>query len=180
MNILIFLTGDTHIPYDISKLNRKWFPEQKNLTRNDYVIVLGDFGLYWHSNASYKHWRDWFQSKPFTILWLDGNHENFDWIESMEVTEWHGGKVHQDGNIIHLMRGQVYTIEGKKFFVMGGAASTDKECRRVGVSWWEQEIPSYKEEMEALQLGAVQMLAPTVIACGLLALWLQRRRPAAA
>jgi len=29
-------------------------------------------------------------------------------------------------------------------------------------------------------VGAVQMLAPTVSACGLLAVWLQRRRPAAA
>ena len=44
---MIFLTGDTHIPIDVSKLNTKNFPEQKNLTSDDYVIILGDFGLYW-------------------------------------------------------------------------------------------------------------------------------------
>ena len=41
----IYVTGDTHIPIDISKLNMREFPEQKELTREDYVIILGDFGL---------------------------------------------------------------------------------------------------------------------------------------
>ena len=41
---MICLTGDTHIPNNIAKLNMKNFPEQKNLTRDDYIIVLGDFG----------------------------------------------------------------------------------------------------------------------------------------
>ena len=51
---MIYLTGDTHIPIDISKLNTKNFPEQKNLTRNDYIIIIGDFGLYWHEDKTYK------------------------------------------------------------------------------------------------------------------------------
>lgn len=146
---MIFITGDTHIPIDISKLNTTNFPEQKNLTQDDYLIILGDFGLYWHKDKTYEHWRKWLQEKPFTVLWLDGNHENHEWINNMHVTEWHGGKVHEDGNIIHLMRGQIYNIEGKKFFVMGGAASTDKECRKEGISWWPQEVPSFKDEEEA-------------------------------
>ena len=35
------------MPIDISKLSTKNFKAQKKLTRDDYVIVLGDFGLLW-------------------------------------------------------------------------------------------------------------------------------------
>lgn len=35
----IFLTGDTHNSTDIKKLNIENFKEQKDLTKNDYLIV---------------------------------------------------------------------------------------------------------------------------------------------
>lgn len=149
---MIYLTGDTHIPIDISKLNTISFPEQKQMTREDYVIVLGDFGLLWHEDATYRHWLDWLEKKNFTLLWLDGNHENHDWIERLPIKEWHGGNVHViTENVIHLMRGQIFKIEGKHFFVMGGADSIDKARRQVGISWWPQEVPSAREGMEALE-----------------------------
>lgn len=39
---MIYLTGDTHIPIDIDKLSCKSFPEQREMTRSDYVIVRGE------------------------------------------------------------------------------------------------------------------------------------------
>jgi len=148
---MIYVTGDTHIPLDISKLNTTNFPEQKDMTRDDYVIVLGDFGLLWHQDKEYEHWLAWLKEKPFTLLWLDGNHENHEWIQSLPVETWHGGNVHFIAdNIIHLMRGQIFDLEGKSFFVMGGAMSIDKNVRRTGITWWEQEVPSAREGMEAL------------------------------
>lgn len=148
---MIFVTGDTHIPYDIGKLSMKNFQQQKNLTRKDYVIILGDFGLYWKEDKTYKHWREILTKKNFTILWLDGNHSNFDWIKTFPITEWNGGKVQQtEDNIIHLMRGQVYDIDGLKFFTCGGATSIDKENRIEGQSWWKEEDISYAECEEAL------------------------------
>ncbi|HEY5524985.1 MAG TPA: hypothetical protein VIK26_06565, partial [Clostridium sp.] len=48
-------------------------------------------------------------------------------------------------SIIHLMRGQVFNIEGRKFFCMGGGTSVDKADRIEGKSWWQQEIPSEEE-----------------------------------
>ena len=108
----IYLTGDTHLPLDIEKLNTTSFPEQKKMTRDDYVIVLGDFGLLWHEDKEYLWWKRWLEGKNFTLLWIDGNHENHEWIDSLPVSEWHGGKVHFiSPNIIHLMRGQIFTIE---------------------------------------------------------------------
>ncbi|MDD7520480.1 MAG: hypothetical protein PUK26_00110, partial [Lachnoclostridium sp.] len=55
----------------------------------------------------------------------------------------------QDGNIIHLMRGQVFDIEDKKFFVMGGADSYDRAYRTPHVSWWPQERPSITDICQA-------------------------------
>ena len=45
------------------------------------------------------------------------------------------------------MSGEIFEICGKKFFIMGGASSHDKEWRTPGVSWWAEEIPS-RETME--------------------------------
>ena len=147
----IFLTGDTHIPLDIEKLNTKAFPEQKHLTPNDFLIVLGDFGLLWNEDKTYYWWKQWFENKNFTTLWLDGNHENHDWIDTLPVSEWNGGKVHQiSKNIIHLMRGQVFYLNGKSFFTYGGALSFDKEYRTPGITWWAREEGNYTEEQEAL------------------------------
>ena len=147
---MIYVTGDTHIPIDVSKLNTENFPEQKQMTKSDYVIVLGDFGLYWKKNKTFEYWYKWLQEKPWTTLWLDGNHENHQWINSMEVTEWNGGKVHKDGHIIHLMRGQVYNIEEKTFFIFGGADSIDRIYRQECIDWWAQEVPNFQEINEGL------------------------------
>lgn len=55
------------------------------------------------------------------------------------------------------MRGQVYTIDGRKFFTMGGAESHDKIYRTEGKSWWPQEMPSQEEYDEAIKnLDAVE------------------------
>ena len=51
---MIYVTGDTHIDQDISKLNAKSFPKQKDLTKNDYVIICGDFGGVWFGNHKEK------------------------------------------------------------------------------------------------------------------------------
>lgn len=94
---------------------------------------------------------DWLENKPWTTLFVDGNHENFDMLEAMPVEEWNGGKIHRvRPSVIHLMRGQVFTIRGKKIFTMGGATSIDRAQRTQGISWWPQEIPSVAEFEEGL------------------------------
>ncbi|APU60766.1 metallophosphoesterase family protein [Clostridium botulinum] len=145
---MIFVTGDTHIPIDIEKLN---FLDCKNLTKDDYVIICGDFGAIWNNSKQELYWREWLNNKPWTTLFVDGNHENFDLLNSYKVEEWYGGKVHFiTENIIHLMRGQIFNIDDKKIFTMGGATSTDKENRIKNISWWEEEIPNQIEMTEGL------------------------------
>lgn len=84
-------------------------------------------------------------------LLMVSNHENHDALDAYPVEFWNGGKVHKiSDSIIHLMRGQVFTIEGKKFFTMGGAESHDKIYRKEGISWWSREMPSNDEYEEGL------------------------------
>jgi DNA repair exonuclease SbcCD nuclease subunit len=147
----IFITGDLHGEIDIHKLNTTSFTEQKELTREDYLIIAGDFGLIWNMDKTDQYWLKWLDEKPWTTLFIDGNHENFDLLEAYPVTEWNGGKVHQiKDNIYHLMRGQIFNLYGEKFFTFGGGSSIDKERRREGISWWPQEIPSAAEFEEGL------------------------------
>ena len=147
---MIFVTGDTHIPIDISKLNTKNFPQQKALSKKDYVIILGDFGLLWSSviDGEEKYWTKWLNEKKFTTIFVLGNHECYDRLKTYPVETWHNGKVRKiSDSIYQLMNGEIFSINNKSFFVMGGANSVDKERRIEGISWWKEEIPS-KEELE--------------------------------
>lgn len=122
---------------DIHKLNSKNFPEGRVLTKDDYVIICGDFGFVWDGGKEDKWWLNWLAAKPWTTLFVDGNHENHDILEQWDVTNWHGGKVHKlNESVIHLMRGQVYEIDGKKWFTFGGAKSQDQAIRVEGKDWW--------------------------------------------
>lgn len=204
---MIFITGDTHgaAPaglYSVdgfgSRFNKVNFPEQKEMTRDDYVIICGDFGGIWNYDSRYdsaksafreviclehgeskeeKYWLDWLSGKPFTVLFCDGNHENHDRLSgAYPEVDFHGGRAHRiRENVIHLMRGYVFELDGLSFFVFGGAASHDisdgilrprefrsekafraerRKLQRSGalfrtehISWWKEELPS-AEEME--------------------------------
>ena len=148
---MIYITGDTHGMIDWEKINTTRFPEQKNLTKNDYLIILGDFGGIWGDEGEDRYIIKTYEKRNFTTLFIDGNHENHDLLDGYPVEEWHGGKIHKISNsVFHLMRGQVFEIDGKTFFTMGGAESTDKMYRKEGKSWWAREMPSTEEYEEAV------------------------------
>lgn len=165
---MIWVTGDTHGDW-VHRLNMDTFPEQKEMTKEDYVIICGDFGI-WRDSAQQRWYLKWLEERNFTTLFIDGNHSNFDVLDSYPVSEWHGGKVHFiNPSVIHLMRGQIFNIEEKIFFTFGGAASHDiqdgileiddprikswrkdpyKMYRINHVSWWEREMPNEEEMAE--------------------------------
>lgn len=176
---MVYVTGDCHGSY--KKFSVKNFPEQKDMTRDDIVIVCGDFGI-WHDNKEERYWLKWLSQKKFTLVFVDGNHENFDRLYSGEfpAVDFHGGKAHKiRENIYHLMRGYVFEFDGKKFFAFGGASSHDiqdgildrdnfdsdhefydtlkrwdklQKCFRVNhLSWWKQELPTEDEMAFGLQ-----------------------------
>lgn len=172
---MIYIPGDCHAEYH--KFNKENFPQQSEMTKDDYVMICGDFGGVWDAGQESKNekwWMNWLEERPFTTLFVDGNHENFDRLNSYPVEQWHGGKVHKiRPSVIHLMRGQVFELGGKKLFTFGGARSHDiqdgilepddpnfktkkkwmdtynKYYRVNHVSWWAQELASEEEIAEA-------------------------------
>ena len=146
---MIFITGDTHGLINFDKL-RIFAKENPSLTYDDYMIIAGDCGVLW-SSETYEAFISEYKSLPFTVLFVDGNHENFDMLTSCPVEEWKGGKIHRVAdNVIHLMRGQVFVIERKSIFTFGGATSIDRGWRVQGLSWWPEELPTLADYDEAL------------------------------
>ncbi len=149
----IFVTGDLHGHIDINKLSSKHWREGKDLSKDDYLIILGDFGLIWYEdfNVEEKYWVKWLNDKPWTTLFIDGNHENFNLLEKLPEKEMFGGSVGAfQSSIFHLKRSQVYIINNKKFLTIGGADSIDKNNRIKDLSWWPQEIITEKNILDAL------------------------------
>ncbi|WP_297237644.1 metallophosphoesterase [uncultured Faecalicoccus sp.] len=149
---MIYLTSDTHREIDIHKINPDEFLEGLKMNRDDYLIICGDFGCIWDGDSGDRFWLNWLESLPWTTLFIDGNHENFDVLNSYPEEEWHGGRVHRiRTNIFHLMRGEVFTIKDQTFFTFGGAYSHDRIYRKEHETWWKDEIPTKKECAHALE-----------------------------
>lgn len=197
----IFVTGDTHGLNNIEKIQKFLNGIDSNsVTKSDYMIVLGDFGVCWYGNRDLETQREmekqlndeisnirnmpaakalndddfnfyrqlklyeideklshdervrcFWNKMPWTTLFIDGNHENHELLDSYPIEKWNGGKTHKiSDSIYHLMRGQIFNIDGITLFTMGGAESTDKEYRKEGKSWWSREMPSKEEYIEAV------------------------------
>lgn len=144
----IYLCGDIHGTLDLEKIT-KW-EKECNPTEKDTLICLGDWGAIWYGDERDQKLINYWDNKPYQFLFVDGNHENHIALNNYPVVYYCGGKCHLIGNSIkHLMRGEVYTIEDKTFFTMGGANSIDKWMRTRGKSWWEEEVPSNGDYINA-------------------------------
>lgn len=151
----IFVTGDTHSdPLPRFKALCRQTEEEggASLTKEDVVIIAGDFGVIW-GDGTPKDARiedyilDTLERMPFTTLFIDGNHENFNRLMRFPVESGYGGRVGVlRPSVLHLrQRGHVYTIDGRKIWCFGGGISVDKNYRSEGISWWSQEEPSTAE-----------------------------------
>lgn len=160
--------GDTH-----GALNdMAFFIKKYRITDKDIVIITGDFGYIWgeDSEANIRV----LENYPCLFLFCDGNHENYDMLEAYPETQIFGGRAHLVGdNIFHLIRGEIFNIQGKTLMAMGGAHSHDiqdgildpntfastesfletygrwqqwnRMFRVKGVSWWERENVSNED-----------------------------------
>ena len=156
----IFITGDTH---GWNEIRNRFHKHTMPAKQNDTVIVLGDFGMPWIAKDQKgidariqqvfeKETIDILTHKPYDILFIDGNHENFDILDKLPIKNYNGAPVGVlADNVYHLLRGQCYTIEDMTLFCMGGATSIDKICRTPHVSWWPQEIPNKQERAQAIK-----------------------------
>ena len=138
---LVYVTGDIH-----GQLSRFDAPEIKRLRKEDTRLICGDFGFIWDGGREEEAALKKIGKRRFVTAFVDGTHENFDLLSQYETVDWMGGKAqHITGNLYRLLRGQVYTIEGKTFFTFGGGESPDRELRMEQHKWWKEEMPTIAE-----------------------------------
>jgi len=164
----IYITGDIH--GDLQRFRPEMFSEQKALTKEDILLVTGDFGCVWFGDERDNEDLDWLERRSFTTAFVTGNHENYDVLRRYPLEMWRGGNIRRiRPSVILLERGQIFNLDGKRFFTMGGASSHDiqdgileaddpllkETCRRLDardamyrinhLSWWKEELPSEEE-----------------------------------
>lgn len=125
-----------------------------------HIIQVGDFG-YWPHFKDGVEFLDALNCEArranVILWWLDGNHENFDAIESAikHYPKDDHGRVSVRTNVRYCSRGASWSWAGKRFMTVGGAVSVDREGRLErekthGVPrtlWWPQEQLT-EEELE--------------------------------
>ena len=144
----VYVIGDIHGDYNIIDARFGDVVGQGN--KDNVLFVAGDAGFVnSYENESSKAQRiEKLNSLPFTIIVVLGNHENYDVIESFpEVTIFNGKCYKEDGvDVYYAKNGQIFDIDGIKYFTFNGGLSIDKEHRlelerKFGVKfWWPQEV----------------------------------------
>ena len=76
---MIYITGDTHSSF------ARFRNFHKSISKDDYMIVTGDLGG-WDEERM-----DFLESLPFTVLFVDGNHEDYSLLKFFPVDWWNGG-----------------------------------------------------------------------------------------
>ena len=138
---MIYITGDIH--GDAERLSKT---ELSMLDKNDTLIICGDFGFIWNNDIKETQFLNRLEKRKYNICFVDGTHENFNVLNDMSVAMWNGGRVHKvRSNVFHLMRGQIYEIENKKIFTMGGGEDPEYDLHENDDQLIRKEIPTSQE-----------------------------------
>lgn len=134
--------GDKHGEFS-NTLSYARHPELRELEPQDVMLILGDCGLpfgvnaSWYKSKCYKHDKyeiEWCAKKPFTWIFLCGNHDDRDAIAHMPIVEKWGGKVRQMkfdnkiyNNIFYIDTPQILDICDRHCLCIPGAHSHDAD-----------------------------------------------------
>jgi hypothetical protein len=159
----ILFSGDFHSNAlgELSNITKKALIArhgQKAYDAITYHIILGDGGFLWPGNqrADVYNFKA-LSCRSFPVLCVIGNHEPMLGVmNDLEETDIGIGervyKISTNPFVAYFKRGRVYTIEGFKFLVLGGALSVDADSRIPGASWWENEYWTENEKDDLFKL----------------------------
>ncbi len=140
--VKFFITGDKHRNFE----HVKSFCRDINTRRKDVLIILGDTGFNYYEDSRDDKLKKEISDLNITLFCLHGNKENRPQnVGTYGIRSFCGGKVYYEPkypNIFFAIDGEVYTFEGKKYMVVGGAHSVDKvRCLEKDQPFWEDEMP---------------------------------------
>ena len=154
---MVYITGDTH--GDLTHL------KAARLKKGDTLIVCGDFGFVWYGDERDRKALAALSRKKYNVLFVDGVHENYALLEEYPVEEAFGGRARRLApNVWHLLRGEVYTVEGRTYFAFGGGEEPYEEGLRADAkSYYERCMPSEEEMTHGFETLAAHGNAVDVV-----------------
>lgn len=160
----LFFTGDIH-GNAIQRFRYKQQPWMRELTKDDYIFVLGDCGIpffnpdlefydYWTQPGAEKaeiYQLEWLASRPEKYIFIRGNHDNTDLIHEMPHTKIAHADVRQMfyinkkyDNIFYVDMPQFMYLQGKKLLIIPGAESHDMDVLfDAKEEWAKEDIKEY-------------------------------------
>lgn len=113
----------------------------------DIIVLLRDVGANYYNGRKDYLMKQWLNNSGTRFLCIHGNHEMRPVNISVYIeTEWCGGKgwlQPEYPNLVFAKDGEIYTMNGLQYLIIGGAYSVDKYYRLSrGWSWWPDEQPS--------------------------------------
>ena len=144
---MIYITGDIH--GNVFYIDN--FFEDKNISKDDILIMLGDVGINYFNDNCDKSRKRILNNIGMTIFCIHGNHEMRPAsIPSYRLINYKGGKVwveEEFPNILFAKDGEVFDFEINseqvKVLIIGGAYSVDKDYRlKMGYKWFSDEQPN--------------------------------------
>ena len=138
---MIYVTGDVHA--DLGRFKGK---AAKKLKKGDTLIVCGDFGFVWDGSKKEQRVLKWLGKRRYSVLFVEGTHDNLDLLAGYPVVDFCGGKARQiSGKCHQVPGGEINPIERDEVFTFGGGESSDSDARVPGASWWPGELPDPEE-----------------------------------
>lgn len=140
---MVYYTGDIHGNAKAIVAFAQYF----ELTESDTIVILGDVGANYYGNRRDRYCKDALARIKPTVFCIHGNHERRpDTLTGYKQKEWNSGLVWYEDeypNLLFARDGDIFTMEGTRHLVIGGAYSVDKYYRLENdLLWFADEQPS--------------------------------------
>lgn len=121
------------------------------------IIHVGDVGFMGRDLKGYINYLDdLLKQHKLNLYFIEGNHEDFDWLSTLETDSLGLGVVTE--RIKHIPRLSQYKIGTQTYTFIGGGVSVDQDRRRQGIDWWPAEEISEEQLKQAFTLEPTDIL----------------------
>ena len=158
----ILFSGDFHanVSNELRSITKKTLLKKYGQELYDsikYHIILGDAGFMRPGNDKMDIQNyEVLAQRPFPVLCVLGENEPIYGMKDVpEVDIGIGETVYQinaEPFVAYLKRGKVYTIDGIRFLVLGGALSRNKDIKKHNITWWDMEYWTEQEKRDLFKL----------------------------